>query len=213
MPDDGVLTLSDEGGAVALRLEAPSETELHMDGFVQLDASVHSHLNSYATVTVTGHSRLGLRFSPCPDAIIDFVHADYPFGAPGRFAYLDSSGEFRVVQAADAEKGPFTTLAAGRLERGAALTVTLVELGAGVPQPLAAIDLEDWSQQLSTALSPTAGFGVPQNAIEFGLTSASESSTGYVIWTLAATSVGRGWDTVTHAPGFYRNRMRVRFVE
>ncbi|HEX2734311.1 MAG TPA: hypothetical protein VHM70_22030 [Polyangiaceae bacterium] len=203
----------DDGASAALWLESPSHTELRVDAFVGLEAPVHSHLNSYATVTVRGHARLGLRFSPCPQALIEVVHADYPFGAPARFAYLDQYSNFRVVQATSAEKGPFATLAAGRLERDATLVVTLVELDEHPARVLGEIAVDDWAHQLSTALSPTAGFGVPENAIEFGLTSPSASSAAYIIWTLAATSIGRGWDTVTHAPGFYRNRMHLRVAE
>jgi hypothetical protein len=31
--------------------------------------------------------------------------------------------------------------------------------------------------------------------------------------TLAGTSVGRGWDSVGHAPGTYRNRMKIEWVD
>jgi hypothetical protein len=47
------------------------------------------------------------------------------------------------------------------------------------------------------------------NAIEFSLAGDAPGSEAAIFITLAATSVGRGWDTVGHAPGTYRNRMRI----
>ncbi|HEY3256642.1 MAG TPA: hypothetical protein VGJ91_21945, partial [Polyangiaceae bacterium] len=158
---------------------------------------------------ITGHRRLGLRFSPCPQLVVEVVHAEYPFGAPARFAYLDAHGMFRVVQATDAEKGPFSTLVEGPLSRGQPLAVELVELGDTPPRALATIVLRDWSLQLSTELSPTAGWGVPQNALEFGRTSSEPASAVYVNLTLAGTSVGRGWDSVGHRAGVYTNRLQI----
>jgi hypothetical protein len=67
----------------------------------------------------------------------------------------------------------------------------------------------DWSGQAGTALSPTAGWGVPVNAIEFGLLEGSGGKTANVWMTLAGTSVGRGWDSVGHAAGVYRNRLKI----
>ena len=68
--------------------------------------------------------------------------------------------------------------------------------------------LADWSAQADTTLSPTAGWGVPVNAIEFSLAGDAPSSPASIFVTLAATSVGRGWDCVGHRPGTYRNRIR-----
>jgi len=46
------------------------------------------------------------------------------------------------------------------------------------------------------------------NAIEFSRFEGRHKSAA--IWiTLAGTSVGRGWDSVGHARGVYRNRMRI----
>jgi hypothetical protein len=50
---------------------------------------------------------------------------------------------------------------------------------------------------------------VPVNAIEFSLGGDAPGSVGAIYFTLAGTSVGRGWDSVGHAPGVYRNRIRV----
>lgn len=185
---------------------------------VQLESSsrlvhpVYSHLNSFTTVTVTGHKRLGLRFSPCRTALITVTHADYPRGAPARFAYVDAAHRFHIAQATDAEKGPFTDLAEGSLARDETLAVDLVELDE--PEvPLARLELQDFESQLSTALSPTAGYGVPENAIHFGLETSESNSPAYLIFTLAATGMGRGWDSVAHAAGTYTNRVVLRSLE
>ncbi len=70
--------------------------------------------------------------------------------------------------------------------------------------------LKDWSRQLSTTLSPTAGWGVPTNAIEFQRLDTNEDAPAAIWITLAATSVGRGWETVGHSAGTYRNRVLFR---
>jgi hypothetical protein len=100
----------------------------------------------------------------------------------------------------------FRTLASGRLDRGQPLTIGFHNN----KKYVASITLDDWSAQASTALSPTAGWGVPVNAIEFQITN-HDSSESVGIWiTLAGTSVGRGFETVGHKAGTYRNRFSIR---
>jgi hypothetical protein len=171
---------------------------------------VYSHLNSFAELRISGHERLGLRFSPCPQLLVEVGYSDYPVGAPAEFAYLDADEIFHVVRASSAEKGPFTRLGSGSLKRGQALEITLLELGAQSERELARFAFADWSRQASTELSPTAGWGVPQNAVEFGLASTDPRSDAYIDLTLAGTSVGRGWDSVGHASGIYINRIEIR---
>jgi hypothetical protein len=130
---------------------------------------------------------------------------DYPVGRPARFAYLNAQQQFSVVEARSGEKGPFQPLAAGPLQRGEPLTLLLYE-GDDIA---ASVTLDDWSTQLSTDLSPTAGWGVPMNAIEFFRLGENETDPIEIYLTLAGTSVGRGWDTVGHRAGMYRNRMRI----
>ncbi len=126
-------------------------------------------------------------------------------GRPLRLAYRDAGNRFHVVEAASGEKGPFRELAAGPLSRSASLRVTIHDRGKAV----AVMVLEDWAAQTGTALSPTAGWGVPVNAIEFSLSGDAPTSTAGIYFTLAGTSVGRGWDSVGHAGGTYRNRIKV----
>src|SRR6187551_1861349 len=109
-------------------MEALATGALRIDATTHVARNVYSHLNSFTSVLVTRHRRLGLRFSACPSAITEVTHADYPVGAPASFAYLDEHGTFRVVRATSAEKGPYTTLASGPLARGASLGISLLEL-------------------------------------------------------------------------------------
>ena len=75
--------------------------------------------------------------------------------------------------------------------------------------PAVRVTLMDWAAQCGTQLSPTAGWGLPVNAIEFTRLGQAERSQIYIFITLAATSVGRGWDSVGHSPGTYINRMKI----
>lgn len=205
---------SSSSTSVDLRYKADYEASLHVEdtgGTTRLEAtaalptSIWSHLNGFCDVNVLGHRRLSLAFSPCPDVQIEVRPMDYPFGRPLRFAFLDASGRFRIVEATSGEKGPFRELAAGPLKRGEELRIELFDEG----RPIATIVLEDWSSQVDVQLSPTAGWGAPANAIEFCLSGDETTSPASIYISLASTSVGRGWDCVGHRAGTYRNRVRV----
>ena len=118
---------------------------------------------------------------------------------------MDERRRFVAAEAASGEKGPFHALAEGGLVPIQPLTITLYD----EERPAGRITLEDWPGQLSTQLSPTAGWGVAENAIEFSLAGTSPSSPASIFITLAGTSVGRGWDCVGHAAGTYRNRISI----
>ncbi|WP_165065340.1 hypothetical protein [Paludisphaera rhizosphaerae] len=189
----------------SLRVEALADGVVQMDASARLPQTIWSHLNSFCDIDLSGHKRLSLSFSPCPQTQVEVRPMDYPFGRPLRFAFLDAASRFRVVEATSGEKGPFHELASGRLGRSEPLSITLHDQGAAV----AKIVLEDWSSQVDTRLSPTAGWGAPVNAIEFCLSGDEAASSASIYITLAATSVGRGWDCVGHCAGLYRNRVRV----
>ncbi len=184
---------SDASGAVAI------------DAATRLPGPVYSHLNKYCHVRFSGHRRLFVSFSPCPDRLVEVTESDYPVGRPARLAYLGGDGEFRVVEASSAEKGPYQPLAAGPLRRGEPLEIVFYDETRAVGR----VRLDDWSAQAGTDLSPTAGWGLPVNAIELRLRRDAGGSVAHLFVTLAGTSVGRGWDSVGHADGTYRNRMRV----
>lgn len=184
---------------------AVGEEPIVVESFTELEEPIYSHLNSFCDLEVSGHKQLGLSFSPCPETIVDVLPTDYPSGRPLRLAYLDAHDRFRVVEATSGEKGPFRTLASGTLSRQSPLGITLHDQG----KPMATFVLEDWSAQSGTQLSPTAGWGVPVNAIEFSLGGDAPTSPAGIYITLAGTSVGRGWDSVGHTEGTYRNRITV----
>ena len=208
-PDDHtwVVTYDFPGqGAATLRLaHDPRRKSIFIDAATRLDRPVFSHLNSFCDLEVRGHRRLALQFSPCGGKRIEVLRFDYPFGRPARFAYVDEARRFRVVEASSGEKGPFRILAEGRLERSSPLEITLWD----EDRAIGSVALLDWSAQASTQLSPTAGWGVPENAIEFSLSGNEPTSPASLFITLAATSVGRGWDSVGHAAGTYRNRILI----
>lgn len=199
-----------DDGASMLAVDANDPRRIEIDARSQLPAAVFSHLNSHAELAIAGHRKLRIAFSPCPDQLIDVMFADYPFGAPLRFAYFDAAASrLRIVEATNAEKGPFRELAAGGLSRGEPLTITLFDGDA----QLVAITLHDWSAQASDEISPTAGFGVPANSIEFSLAAPDARSPASIFVSLASTGVGRGYDTVGHAAGTYENRMTIEIGE
>lgn len=177
---------------------------LLVDATTTLEQPVFSHLNAFTRVVVQARepAPLSIVCSPCPGTAVEVGFADYPVGRPMRLAYLDADGVFHVVEARSGEKGPFRELARGPLRAGEALTITVLAGGA----PVVRVTWADWSAQVGTALSPTAGWGLPVNAVELSL-----AATGVLDLrcTLAATGVGRGYQSVGHAAGAYRNRLRV----
>ena len=152
-----------------------------------------------------GLSKPRITFSPSADVTVDVLPYDYPFGRPARFATLHPGGRFQVVEASSGEKGPFTVLADGTLG-DEPLEMTLHD-GDAVA---ATIRLHDFASQASTELSPTAGWGIPQNDVTFRLDEITGDVEIHVGW--ASTGIGRGWDTVGHAAGVYRNRIDVELA-
>ncbi len=198
-----------QGPASLIVGSRPEENGVAIEAVSKLDRSVYSHLNSFCDVEVRGHRQLSLEFSPCPGIAIEVRRFDYPIGRPARFAFLDKGEVFRVVEARSGEKGPFHTLASGRLARDEPLIITLCDQG----RPQGRISFADWARQADLRLSPTAGWGVSVNSIEFSLSGDSPGSPASIFITLAGTSVGRGWDCVGHAAGTYRNRILIESVE
>ncbi|MSR60586.1 MAG: hypothetical protein EXS05_23585 [Planctomycetaceae bacterium] len=199
---------ADDGRSVLRVTASADEQGLQIEAFSRLDAPIYSHLNTFSEVLIRGHRALFLSFSPCPDNRFKVESADYPLGRPTRLAYVDAADVFHVVQAASGEKGPFHELARGTLHRSEPLSITLWD----EETPVGRIVMADWSAQASRSLSPTAGWGLPMNAIEFRLLSDDAESMAAIWVTLAGTSVGRGWDSVGHSAGVYRNRLRVEPV-
>ncbi|MDB4964909.1 MAG: hypothetical protein JWN44_598 [Myxococcales bacterium] len=178
------------------------------DGALQLEARsrlarpVFSHVNSFSELTIQGHQKLSVSFSPVPQTRIEVM----PVTAAARFAYLDERATFHVMQASQRQRGPFTEIAAGPLKRGDPLILTIYD----GDKPVFIVTLDDWAAQASTQLSPAAGSGIPVNAIELMRGGDPESSPALISLSLAATSIGRGTQSVGYAAGVYRNRISVR---
>jgi hypothetical protein len=177
-----------------------------VEGHTELETPVYSHLNTFCHLTVTGHQSLALSFSPCPELRVSVEPSDYPVGRPERFAYVDAHYQFNVVEASSGEKGPFKVLGSGSLAAGRELQMTIYDDS----RPVASVVFYDWAPQSSTDLSPTAGWGVPMNAIEFRRLGEAPQARAWIWLTLAGTSVGRGWDSVGHRAGTYRNRIEIK---
>jgi hypothetical protein len=201
---DVILEYKDDGFS---RLEVAGDDA---EGVASIEAksylpyAVYSHLNSFCELYFSGSGSLGLSFSPCSE-IVEMKPSDYPVGRPVRLAYLDAEGVFHVVEAHSGEKGPFRELARGVLKRDEPLEMTVYVDKKAVCR----ITFDDWARQAGRQLSPTAGWGLPENAIEFSSRRDGETNRGVIFMTLAGTSIGRGWDSVGHAPGTYRNAIRV----
>jgi len=172
----------------------------------ELATDQFSHLNTFTELQFKATGTISISFSPCPEQRIEVQPFDYPYGEPARFAYLGADERFFVVEAKTGEKGPFTELASAPCARDHKLKITLY---AG-EQAMFELTFEDFFAQCSTDLSPTAGWGVPQNSIEFSLISDGMAA---VHMSLASTSVGRGFDSVGHHQGLYRNRLSISHPE
>jgi hypothetical protein len=191
---------SDFSSRLSVNVDSPKLVAVQSTS--QLMRPIFSHLNRYCYLSVTTPRPVSIIFSPCPDTPIEVRF-------PARHAHLAADG-FHVVEAANGAKGPFTELASGPLTRGEPVTLTFVV----DRSPLFLLELKDWSSEASTELSPTAGWGVPMNAIELWPSPLSPSGNGCsVVISLAGTSVGRGYDSVGHSEGTYRGRMLVELLD
>lgn len=192
-----------------LKVTIDEPDSVAIESLTHLPKAIYSHLNTFCELTIAGHRKLQVAFSPCPNDRIDITYGEYPDGLPRRCAYLTPGDIFRIVEANSGEKGPFTTLAEGTLHRDEPLKMTFYDEETAICE----ITFDDFVSQADTTTSPTAGWGLPCNAIEFSLQGDSPTSAAGVFISLSGTSVGRGFDTVGHAPGTYRNRMRVRILD
>ncbi|MEZ4451835.1 MAG: hypothetical protein R3B09_20395 [Nannocystaceae bacterium] len=198
--DEDVLRVMFEGeGRSLLEVRARGST-LALDAITALDQPVYSHLNGFTAVRLEGPGSLSIALSPCEGLRLGFPAATRE---PLRFAALERADELAVFEATEAEKGPFTPLCRGPLRPGEPLILSIFADDVVVGE----LRVHDWAEQASLEPSPTAGWGIPQNAIE--LWGGESPGVGVVALSLAATSVGRGWHSVGHRAGVYRNRIEV----
>ena len=217
-PPRSLIGLHHEAGMATMAYDYDGRSVLHVrtsnpdsvvnvESFTELPYPVYSHLNAFTMLRFAGKETLNISFSPCPE-LIEIRPADYPFGRPARLAYLDAEHVLRVVEAHDAEKGPFRTLAKGKLNEDEPLHMMLYDGKNAVCR----VTFHDWAKQASTQLSPTAGWSLPENALQFLLHENSSDNEGFIVMTLAGTGIGRGWDSVGHAAGIYRNSMTISHI-
>lgn len=194
----------------ALRVSASNEANVvNVESHARIPRIIWSHLNSFSELILIGHRQLFLSFSPCPSERVEVKPMDYPSGRPERIAYLAVDGNIHVVEAHSAEKGPYRHLASGPLPRGQPLGIMLWDQDV----PIYRITFDDFSAQAGTQPSPTAGYGLPVNAIEFRLEGDDPSAPAAIFMTLASTSVGSGYDSVGHSTGIYRNRLTIERLQ
>ena len=115
--DDGTTSLVATKDAKGLEIEAVSK----------LPRAVYSHLNAFTTIYVPFETSLSFSATASDKLVIE--PADFPGGGPLSFAYLGPDMAFHVVRASDAEKGPFTELAKGRLGRDEPLAIEIPSQG------------------------------------------------------------------------------------
>lgn len=184
--------LQDAGVQVTRR-----DSTTRIDAWTHLPRPVFSHLNSYSELIVSGIRRPRVSFAGLPAEDVPSLED------PALFASWD--GAFVVRRAWRGEKGPFEQVDQVPMARAAPLEILLSE----GQEPVLRVRWLDWTRQASVELSPTAGWGVPVNALEIWR---DEQGTVQVFLSLAATSVGRGLNTVGHAAGIYRNRIEVEWT-
>ena len=204
LPDGAWFSYAGAFGRSYLELSS-TEAGVDLVGWTRLGQPVWSHLNSFVSLRIPSPERLSLRFSATGEHEFEISPADYPAGRPMHLAWLEPDGSFRVALASSAEKGPFQVLASGPLEQGAPLALSIRgENGRGCR-----VGVEGWAEQAGFAPSPTAGWGLPVNAIEF-LRDPAAGGEARVFFTLAATSVGWGLSSAGHCAGDYHARVTLR---
>jgi hypothetical protein len=127
-----------------------------IEGHSTLTAPIYAHLSTYSSLLITGYDNLQVVFSPCPKITFPVEPADCPWGAPRKLAYVTEDRRFVVAIARTAEKGPFTTLCEGQLDAHQPLTLTFKD----GDEPIVAVTWLDYAAQLSTDLSPAAGYSL-----------------------------------------------------
>jgi len=190
----------------SLEVRQVDERTVHLDAATLVPRVIFSHLNTFTELHLTGLNAPSFRFSPTGLQAFAALPFDYPTGRPAQFATLRPEGTFVVYRCTDAEKGPFIELARGPLASTDPVTLTVLDGEAAQCR----ITFLDFAAQADVQRSPTAGSNIPVNGLQFG-TRGDEPGV-LVFVSLAATGIGRGLETVAHAPGVYRNRIHVEGV-
>lgn len=206
---DGGWSLFSPGFAPDVACEPLGGRPLGGGRLLSLDVGCHlpdpawAHLGTAALIEIRGAPNLSLSLASPDSPRVPFPRSPQRASEPATAVSL-SEGTLRLVRGTRDEKGPWTTVATTPLLDG----VVRLWLYEGAV-PLAEIALPDYAMHASREPSPTAGWGLPQNAIEFR--GAGPRDDVARIWvSYAATSLGRGYDTVGYPAGSYRSRVEVR---
>lgn len=182
---------------------APEHT-LELDVRCVLPSPAWAHLGHSAVIAIHGGRDLHLSLAEPGAPLTPIAPLDLVGGMPAAAVYLGPYERVHLVRGAANDKGPWTHLASAPMEDGD-LRLWIHE----GTRRIAEIELPAFAAQASTAPSPTAGWGLPQNAIEFR--GASEPDGAAQLWVSpAATSLGRGFQTVGYRRGTYRSAVRIR---
>lgn len=186
----------------------PRPDGVDVETVCELAEPVYSHLNGWAGLQIAGHQSLSVGFEALPGVRQPVRPLEGEHGSPYAFAFVRDDA-LHLAQARRREKGPFELLASGPLPPDGTVAIVLYDADA----PRFRLELLDFARQASTEPSPSAGWGVPQNSIEFRTLGVRPEDPAAIWISLAATSVGRGFDSVGYAAGRYRNRIRVTALE
>lgn len=180
-----------------------------LEATTELPHAVHSHLNRFLEVQLRGFDAPALTLSPTGDQAFPLLPFDYPHGRPAQFAAVLDDDTLLVARGTDAEKGPFVTLARGPLAGAERLALGVFD-GTTL---VARLTVDGFVAQADRGPSPTAGYGVPANVLEFGVPplqpEGEPKPVGVLHLSLAESGVGEGLDTVTHAAGRYWVRVEL----
>ncbi len=198
-----------EATLCALQVEA-QDGGLTLEASTELPHAVHSHLNRFLELQLRGFDAPTLAFDALGPTPFPLKPFDYPHGRPAHFAVVTEGGELRVARGSDAEKGPFVELGRGLVPSDGVLSLALLDGAVHI----AHVDVDGFVAQADLGPSPTAGFGMPANVLQFGVPPrqppGEATPVGVLHLSLAESGIGEGLDTVTHAAGRYWLRVALR---
>jgi hypothetical protein len=169
---------------------------LEIEAVTRLDAPVYARVSAFTTIHAPFRASILLGPFEKPIDVDEGVES---------FAYLGSDLALHVARLEPEASGgtPYREVGRGKLARDEALAIELRRADGATGT--CRLTFKDWTTQLSTEPSPSAGFGIPQNAIQLS----RKANDTAIVLSLATASIGRGSATVGHTAGTYRNRIRV----
>src|SRR4051794_24149613 len=87
--NDAIQLWYDECDSSALKVTLLDARTSLIDARSHLPRPTFSHLNAFSELTILGHKRLEIAFSPCGEQRFEVTFSDYPRGKPARVGYFD----------------------------------------------------------------------------------------------------------------------------